>query len=137
MTGGAELVERGPYTFCPNAFECPAQLAGRLEHFGSRDALDIEGLGEETARLFVREDVVESLPELFDLTVDEVEALDTRAGMALGVGTAGLGALWLIFGPIFVTSVEPIPGKGFGASVEPVQPTASRSNPERAGLVLI
>nr|MDP2496952.1 NAD-dependent DNA ligase LigA [Candidatus Palauibacterales bacterium] len=73
---GAELVERGPYTFCPNAFECPAQLAGRLEHFGSRDALDIEGLGEETARLFVSEGVVETLPGLFDLTVDQVEALE-------------------------------------------------------------
>lgn len=73
---GAELVERGPHTFCPNAFECPAQLAGRLEHFGSRDALDIEGLGEETARLFVREGVVESLPELFDLTAGDVEALE-------------------------------------------------------------
>jgi len=73
---GAELAERGPYTVCPNAFGCPAQLAGRLEHFGSRDALDIEGLGEETARLFVREGVIESLPGLFDLTAAEVEALE-------------------------------------------------------------
>ncbi len=73
---GAELVERGPYTFCPNVFGCPAQLAGRLEHFGSRDALDIEGLGEETARLFVREDVVETLPGLFDLTAEELEELE-------------------------------------------------------------
>ncbi|HKK27420.1 MAG TPA: NAD-dependent DNA ligase LigA [Gemmatimonadota bacterium] len=71
-----ELVRRGPYTVCPNSFECPAQLAGRLEHFGSRDALDIERLGEETARLLVSEELVTELPDLFDLTADRVEALE-------------------------------------------------------------
>ena len=69
---GTELLERGPYTYCPNAFECPAQLAGRLEHFGSRPALDIEGLGEERCRLFVREGVVRHLPELFELEVEDL-----------------------------------------------------------------
>ena len=41
------LIERGPFSVCPNSFECPAQLKGRIIHFGSRYALDIEGLGEE------------------------------------------------------------------------------------------
>ena len=72
---GTELVERGPFTVCPNAFECPAQLAGRLVHFGSRAALDIEGLGEETARLLVDRGLVRRLPDLFDLTVDDLEPL--------------------------------------------------------------
>ena len=35
---GTELVERGPFTVCTNAFECPAQLAGRIIHYGSRHA---------------------------------------------------------------------------------------------------
>ncbi|MGH7539388.1 MAG: NAD-dependent DNA ligase LigA [Gemmatimonadota bacterium] len=64
---GTRLEERGPYTVCPNAFECPAQLAGRLQHFASRHALDIAGLGEETATRLVREGIVRQLPELFEL----------------------------------------------------------------------
>jgi DNA ligase (NAD+) len=43
---GFALVERGPFTVCQNSFDCPAQLAGRIQHFASRGALDVEGLGE-------------------------------------------------------------------------------------------
>lgn len=73
---GTALVERGPYTLCPNGLECPAQLAGRLVHFASRDALDIEGLGEETARLFVAKGLVRQLPDLFELTVEQLVQLE-------------------------------------------------------------
>jgi DNA ligase (NAD+) len=73
---GTALVERGPFTVCPNSFECTAQLAGRLEHFASRDALDIEGLGEEAARLFVKEGVVRRLPDLFDLEAEDLIPLE-------------------------------------------------------------
>lgn len=61
------VFERGPFTVCPNTFGCPSQLAGRLRHFGSREALDIEGLGDESAKLFVHEGLVHRLPDLFDL----------------------------------------------------------------------
>ncbi len=71
-----KLVERGPFTICPNSFECPAQLAGRLVHFGSRQALDIEGLGEETAKLFVREGLVRQLPDLFDIQAAQLMRLE-------------------------------------------------------------
>jgi len=67
-----ELTERGPYVLCPNAFECPAQRAGRLVHMASRPALDIEGLGEETAKLLVERGLVESLPDLFDLEREDL-----------------------------------------------------------------
>jgi DNA ligase (NAD+) len=73
---GTRLLERGPYTVCPNGFECPAQLVGRLVHFGSRDALDIEGLGEETAKLLVEQTLVQQLPDLFDLTPDQLVELE-------------------------------------------------------------
>jgi DNA ligase (NAD+) len=72
---GTELVERGPFTVCPNSFECPAQLAGRIVHFGSRRALDVEHLGDETAKLLVSEGLVRQLPELFDLKAEELEPL--------------------------------------------------------------
>jgi DNA ligase (NAD+) len=70
------LVAVGPYTVCPNAFECPAQLVGRLVHFGSRRGLDIEGLGERTARQLVERGMVRHLPDLFELEAGEVEALE-------------------------------------------------------------
>jgi DNA ligase (NAD+) len=69
---GAAVYEEGPRTKCPNRFACPAQLQGRIEHFGGRSALDIEGLGEETAALFVREGLVRSLAELFDLRPEQL-----------------------------------------------------------------
>ncbi|MCB1056076.1 MAG: NAD-dependent DNA ligase LigA [Acidobacteria bacterium] len=71
-----ELIERGPFTVCPNSFECPAQLAGRLTHFGSRHALDIEGLGDETAKLLVEHGLVRDLSQLFDLEAAELLPLE-------------------------------------------------------------
>jgi DNA ligase (NAD+) len=73
---GTKLIERGPFTVCPNSFDCPAQLAGRLIHLGSRNALDIEGLGEETARLLVEKKLVEHLPDLFDLEPEQLVELE-------------------------------------------------------------
>jgi DNA ligase (NAD+) len=69
---GTSVYEEGPRTKCPNRFGCPAQLQGGIEHFGARSALDIEGLGEETAALFVREGLVGSLAELFDLRPEQL-----------------------------------------------------------------
>ena len=73
---GTALIERGPFTVCPNSFECPAQLAGRIVHFASRDALDIEGLGDETAKLFVAEGLVRQLPDLFEIRAEQLLHLE-------------------------------------------------------------
>lgn len=73
---GTALVERGPFTVCPNAFGCPAQLAGRLVHMASRDALDIEGLGEEKAKLLVHTGLVKDVPDLFDVVPDQLVELE-------------------------------------------------------------
>jgi len=64
---GAAVEERGPITFCPNALGCQAQLKGRIAHFASRHALDIEGLGEETVTLLVEEGLVKEPADLFAL----------------------------------------------------------------------
>lgn len=71
---GAKLVSRGPFTVCPNHLRCPAQLKGRIVHFGSRGALDIEGLGAETVTLLVERGLVKELADLFDL--EEADLLD-------------------------------------------------------------
>jgi DNA ligase (NAD+) len=79
---GTELEERGPFTVCPNSFGCPAQLVGRIQHFGSRNALDIEGLGEETAKLLVEKDLVKRVPDLFALTADQLMELEGFAELS-------------------------------------------------------
>lgn len=72
---GTEVEIRGPYTVCTNRFGCPAQLKGRIVHFGARGALDIEGLGEETAALLVERGLVRELADLFDLEAEDLEEL--------------------------------------------------------------
>lgn len=73
---GTEPVEKGPFTVCANHFGCPAQLKGRITHFGSRAALDIEGLGEETAALLVDEGLVGELADLFELVERDLVPLE-------------------------------------------------------------
>ncbi len=73
---GTTVYVSGPRTICPNRFGCPAQLKGRIVHFGARDALDIEGLGDETANLFVERGLVRGLADLFDLTVGQLVELE-------------------------------------------------------------
>lgn len=73
---GSEVRIEGPRTVCPNRFGCSAQLKGRIVHFGSRSALDIEGLGEETASLLIDRGIVRRLSELFDVTTEHLVALE-------------------------------------------------------------
>ena len=73
---GTPVQEKGPFTYCPNQFGCMAQLKRGLTHFGSRAGLDIEGLGEETATLLVDRGLVKELADLFELTAEQLEALD-------------------------------------------------------------
>ncbi|MBS3763706.1 MAG: NAD-dependent DNA ligase LigA, partial [Planctomycetes bacterium] len=63
---------------CTNA-SCPAQLRQRLTHFGSKAALDIDGLGDKIAEQLVERSLVEDMADLFDLPVDELKELDRMA----------------------------------------------------------
>ena len=62
-------------TFCTNA-ECPAQRAGRIEHFASRGAMDIEGFGEQRVRLFLDLGLVADPADLYEIDWDRVRALE-------------------------------------------------------------
>ena len=56
------IIRDGAYHRCPAGLACEAQLVGHITHFASRDALDIDGLGEETARQLVERGLVRSWP---------------------------------------------------------------------------
>jgi DNA ligase, NAD-dependent len=62
------VVHDGPFDRCPNGLACPAQLKRTIQHFGSRDALDIRGLGPETIDALVSEGLVRSVADLFRLS---------------------------------------------------------------------
>ena len=62
-------------TFCTNA-DCPAQRQGRIEHFASRGAMDIEGLGERTVRLLVHEGLVSDVGDIYTLDFGRVRQLE-------------------------------------------------------------
>lgn len=87
---GTAVIEEGPRTICPNRFACPAQLKGRIVHFGARNALDIEGLGEETANLLVDRGLVRELAGLFELEPEQLMVLE---GFAEKSATALVGAI--------------------------------------------
>jgi DNA ligase (NAD+) len=73
---GAEIFREGAYQFCPAGLSCPPQVVGRIIHYGSRDGLDITGLGEKTAQDMVRKGLVEDIADLYRLTVADLLKLD-------------------------------------------------------------
>jgi len=65
--------------FCPNSGGCAPQVLGRLEHFVSRKAMDIEGLGSETLDLLIRAHLVQSPADLYRLRKDDLLPLERMA----------------------------------------------------------
>ena len=65
--------------YCPNDKGCPPQIIGRIQHFISRKALDIEGLGGETVALLVNEGLIRDYADLYELTTDQIIHLDRMA----------------------------------------------------------
>lgn len=65
--------------FCTNTMGCPPQIKGRIEHFISRKAMDIDGLGAETVGQLVDEGLISNYADLYDLTVDQVLPLERMA----------------------------------------------------------
>tara|TARA_B110000003_G_scaffold140024_1_gene141611 strand:+ start:13791 stop:15782 length:1992 start_codon:yes stop_codon:yes gene_type:complete len=65
--------------YCPNDMGCPPQIIGRIQHYISRKALDIEGLGGETVALLVNAGLIRNYADLYELTADQIIHLDRMA----------------------------------------------------------
>lgn len=65
--------------YCSNVYGCPPQIAGRIQHFISRKAMDIDGLGEETVTLLYKNGLVENYADLYELTKEQVLPLERMA----------------------------------------------------------
>jgi DNA ligase (NAD+) len=65
--------------YCPNFYGCPPQIIGRIQHFISRKAMDIEGLGGETVALLFNNGLLNNYADLYNLTVEQILPLDRMA----------------------------------------------------------
>lgn len=67
-----------PFVYCSNEKTCPPQLLGKLQHFISKDAMDIETLGEGKIELLFRKGLVKSPADLYDLKYDQLLGLENE-----------------------------------------------------------
>lgn len=65
--------------YCPNFYGCPPQIIGRIQHYISRKAMDIEGLGGETVALLFNNGLVKDYSDLYELKVEDVIPLERMA----------------------------------------------------------
>lgn len=75
---GAELVryEGEAAWYCPNDTACPPQIKGRIEHFISRKAMDIDSLGPETVDEYYRRGLIHDVADLYDIRVEQINGAD-------------------------------------------------------------
>jgi DNA ligase (NAD+) len=65
--------------YCPNVTGCTPQIVGRIQHFISRKAMDIDGLGGETVALLVKEGLINNYADLYELTKEQIIPLERMA----------------------------------------------------------
>lgn len=78
---GTELIrkEGEAQHYCPNEDGCPTQIKGRIQHFISRKAMDIEGMGGETVDQFVNEGLISNYADLYTLKKEQLLPLERMA----------------------------------------------------------
>lgn len=78
---GSELIrkEGEAQHYCPNEKLCPPQIKGKIEHFISRKAMNIDGLGSETIDLFFNEGLIRNVADLYFLTKEDILPLERMA----------------------------------------------------------
>ena len=65
--------------YCPNEDGCPPQIKGKMEHFVSRKAMDIDGIGEETVELLYSQGLAHNITDFYELKKEQLENLDRMA----------------------------------------------------------
>ncbi len=96
-------------TFCTN-LDCPAQRAGRIQHFASRGAMDIEGFGEQRAYLFTREGLLSDVGDIYSLTAEKLSRFE-------GFGELSIANL---LGAIEASKTRPLPNLLIGLNIRHV-----------------
>ncbi len=78
--------------YCPNEFGCPTQITGRIQHYISRKAMDIDGLGAETIELLFKEGLITNYADLYELKIEQIIPLERMAEKSAKNMVAGIEA---------------------------------------------
>lgn len=111
--------------FCPNAEGCPPQQMGKVEHFISRRALNIDGLGQETVALLFSSGLITNAADLYKLTVPKLAKLERFAAKSAHNAVASIEASKQI----------PFARVLYGISIRYVGETTARSLAEHFGSI--
>ncbi|WPC44844.1 NAD-dependent DNA ligase LigA [Clostridium sp. JS66] len=76
---GSELVQDGVHYFCDNTLSCKPQMVKSIVHFGSREAMNIEGFSEKTAEQLFEKLEIKSIPDLYRIKKEDLMQLDKFA----------------------------------------------------------
>jgi DNA ligase (NAD+) len=104
------LEREGPFDRCPNGLTCPAQLRRTIEHFGSREGLDIRGLGPQTVDALVSRKLVRSVADLFALSQADLLKVErfadvSAANLLHAIDTAKHPPLWRFLNALGIPGV--------------------------------
>ena len=77
---------------CPNEAGCPPQIKGKIEHFVSRKAMNIDGLGEETIDLLYRQGLLHNIADIYDLKLEDIAAQERLGDKSAQNMLAGIEA---------------------------------------------
>ncbi len=78
--------------YCPNVYGCPTQIKGKIQHYISRKAMDIDGIGSETVELLFDQGLIKNITDLYELKVADVIGLDRMAEKSATNLVAGIQA---------------------------------------------
>ena len=87
-----ERIEGEAKHYCPNYNGCNPQIIGRIQHYISRKAMDIEGLGGETVALLVNAGLINNFADLYELTKEDILPLERMAEKSADNLIAGIEA---------------------------------------------
>ena len=88
---GASLIryEGEAVHYCPNENDCPPQIKGKIEHFTSRKAMNLDGLGSETVNLLFQNNLIQNIADIYELKIPDLarlERLGTRSAQNIMAG---------------------------------------------------
>jgi DNA ligase (NAD+) len=117
-----ERLEGEAVSYCPN-IDCPNRIYGTLEHFASRGAMDIEGLGEKTVRLLLDQGLVSDVADIYRLTEEQLLGLEGFAAISVRN----------LLGAIAASKSQPLERLLVGLNIRHVGPTVARLIARRFG----
>ena len=110
-----ERLEGEAASYCPNV-DCPARIAGTVEHFASRGAMDIEGLGEKTVRVLLEQELIRDVADIYRLTAERLLQLERFGEISVRNLLAAIEA----------SKTQPLERLLVGLNIRHVGPTVAR-----------